>query len=84
LGLTRGATTDARSSPANYPRRHIALHLRRAVQIRVSKIEEKLAALADEYEGLYERGGDILAEMLDLQQRLRTFREILLNRGGHT
>ena len=55
---------------------------RRALQIRVAKIEDELSALADEHEGLHERGGVILMKMLDLQQRLRTFREILLNRGG--
>lgn len=55
----------------------------RALEIRIAKIEDELSALADEHEGLYERGGVILADMLDLQERLRTFREILLNRGGH-
>ena len=53
----------------------------RALEIRIAKIEEKLAAKADEYEGLYERGGDILEEMLDLQQRLRTFREFSSTAG---
>ena len=56
-----------------------ATALRRALQHRVSVLEDEQRRAANEYERGYARSGEILAEMEIRQQQLRHFREILLN-----
>jgi hypothetical protein len=73
--------TTLSQATAERQARPLTAHLRRAIETRTGALEQEQAAAATEYEGLYERAGTILAEMIERQQRLRTFREILLNRG---
>ena len=56
-----------------------AAAMRRALQHRVSVLEDEQRRAAREYERGYARSGEILAEMEVRQQHLRHFREILLN-----
>ena len=56
--------------------------MRRALQHRVSVLEEEQRRAAKEYERCYARSGEILAEMEGRQPQLRCFREILLNWRG--
>ena len=55
--------------------------MHRALQHRVSVLEDEQRRAASEYERCYARSGEILAEMEVRQQQLRQFREILLNWG---
>ena len=55
---------------------------RRALEIRIAALEAEQAVSAEEFEGLYERGNAILYRMQDRQQRLRVFRDLLLNNVG--
>ena len=56
-----------------------ATAMRRALQHRVSVLENEQRRAASEYERGYARSGEILAEMEVRQRQLRHFREILLN-----
>lgn len=62
--------------------RCLAPSMRRAIERRIVSLETEQASAADEFEALYERGDAILAEMTDRQDRLRRFREIMLNLWG--
>jgi hypothetical protein len=61
---------------------NITPRLQRALEIRAAALEREQAASADEFEALYERGNTILSQMQDRQQRLRVFRDLLLNSVG--
>ena len=56
-----------------------ATAMHRALQHRVSVLQDEQRRAASEYERCYARSGEILAEMEGRQQQLRQFREILLN-----
>ena len=56
--------------------------LRRALQYRVKALEEEQAADTREFDLLYVRGDQLLLLIIERQQRLRRFREILLARWG--
>jgi len=60
----------------NQPRR-MSESLRRAVQIRVDALEEEQAADMREFDLLYERSDQLLGLIVERQQRLRRFRELL-------
>ena len=68
----------APDAPARAAPRATAMH--RAIQHRVSVLEDEQRRAASEYERCYARSGEILTEMEARQQQLRQFREILLNR----
>ena len=74
LELSDQAAFDA---PARAAPGATAMH--RALQHRVSVLEDEQRRAASEYERCYARSGEILAEMEGRQQQLRQFREILLN-----
>jgi hypothetical protein len=59
----------------------MAPRLLRALEIRIFALEGEQAAAAAEYEALDLRADTILAGIADRQQRLRGFRELLLNNG---
>ena len=59
-----------------------AAAMRRALEHRVSVLEDEQRRAAGEYERGYARSDEILAEMEVRQQQLRQFREILLNWGS--
>ena len=54
--------------------------LRRALQNRVEALEEEQAADTREFDLLYVRSDQLLLLIVERQQRLRRFREILLAR----
>ena len=54
--------------------------LRRALQKRVEALEEEQAADTREFDLLYARSDQLLLLIVERQQRLRRFREILLAR----
>jgi hypothetical protein len=54
--------------------------LRRALKIRVDVLEEEQAADMSEFDLLYARSDQLLLLIVERQQRLRLFREILLAR----
>ena len=56
-----------------------ATAMHRALQHRVSVLEDEQRQAVSEYERCYARSGEILAEMEGRQQQLRQFRQILLN-----
>ena len=74
LELSDQAAFDA---PARATARGTAMP--RALQHRVSVLEDEQRQAASEYERCYARSGEILAEMEGRQQQLRQFRQILLN-----
>lgn len=55
---------------------------RRALQIRVDALSAEQRAAAAEIESLYQRCNALTYQVLERQQRLRRFREILLNSGA--
>jgi hypothetical protein len=55
--------------------------LRRALQVRIDALEEEQAANVREFDLLYVRSDQLLLLIVERQQRLRRFREILLARG---
>jgi len=64
------------------PRRRLSPSMRRALRIRVEALREEQRAAAEEYEWHYDRQDEILAEMMERQQRCRQMREILLADGA--
>ena len=56
-----------------------ATAMHRALQHRVSVLEDEQRQAASEYERCYARSDEILAEMEGRQQQLRQFRQILLD-----
>jgi hypothetical protein len=66
--------------PANLTQ-HLPESLRRALEIRVSALEEEQAADIHEFDELYVRSDQLSLQIIDRQQRLRRFREILIARG---
>ena len=64
--------------------RQLTPQMRRAIECRIISLEAEQAAAADEHDGLYARSDTLLAEIIERQERLFRFREILLNRGGRT
>ena len=56
-----------------------ATAMHRALQHRVSVLEDEQRRAASEYERCYARSDEILAEMEVRQQQLRQFRQILLD-----
>ena len=56
--------------------------LRRALQIRVTVLEEEQAADIREFDQLYAHSDELALQIAERQQRLRRFREILLARGA--
>ena len=63
-------------------RRRLSPSMRRALRIRVHALRQEQRAASLEFESLYDRGDELLAEIVERQQRLRLFREILLANGG--
>jgi hypothetical protein len=59
--------------------RALSASWRRALQIRLEALEAEQSAAAAEIEALYQRSNKLTLEVLERQQRLRQFREILLN-----
>ena len=56
--------------------------MRRALEIRVTALEEEQAADIREFDQLYARSDELLLRITDRHQRLRRFREILLARSA--
>jgi hypothetical protein len=54
--------------------------MRRAIEIRVTALEEEQATDIREFDQLYARSNELLLRIVERQQRLRRFREILLAR----
>jgi hypothetical protein len=61
-------------------RPHLSRSLLRALQVRVDALEEEQAADVREFDLLYKRSDQLLLLIVERQQRLRRFREILLAR----
>jgi len=56
--------------------------MRRALEIRVTALEEEQAADNREFDQLYVRSDELLLRIAERQRRLRRFREILLARSA--
>jgi hypothetical protein len=54
--------------------------MQRALEIRVTALEEEQAADICEFDFLYARSDELLLQIIERQRRLRHFREILLVR----
>jgi hypothetical protein len=63
-------------------RPQLSVRLQRALEIRVDALEQDQAADMREFNHLYTRSDEILLRIAERQQRLRSFREILLVRGA--
>lgn len=63
-------------------RSRLSSSMRRALQMRVDALGEEQRAAAEEFEWHYDRQDEILAEMMERQQRCRQMREILLADGA--
>jgi hypothetical protein len=82
--LPDGVATFNQNKPFGQGAHRLTQCMRRAIETRIAALEQEQAAAADEYEGLYARADTVLAEITERQDRLRTFREILLIRGHQT
>lgn len=56
--------------------------LRRALLLRVRALEAEQDCDRETFEALYEESDRLALQILDRQQTLRLFRELLLNRGA--
>ena len=79
MSIMQDAGLELSCAPVTPARATAGATMHRALQHRVSVLEDEQRQAASEYERCYARSGEILAEMEGRQQQLRQFREILLN-----